>query len=144
MFDRKNLLLAFILAMIACLMFPSFSSVFIPSVNATEVQGSNSEKEIVHAVTTYGVKPGYVVNPNSPGAMRVTRIIRSGEYALANWLEGEGGGQAALIKKNGKWTVIGAGGGAMDQRNLVEYGFPPDVAKQIIDQSNKPPEKTLK
>jgi hypothetical protein len=141
MFYRKNLLFALALATFTFLAFPLFSSYINSSANATEVQSDNPSKEIVQAVTNHFVKPPAVNDPNSPNGLRVTKVIYSGKYALANWLQGEGGGQAALIKKNEQWTVVSAGGGAMNSQNLVEFGFPPDVAQKLIDTINQPSKK---
>jgi hypothetical protein len=133
---RKNLLFVAAISALLAVSFSLVSPVLTPSVRADEVQIDQAKSQMIQAVKNYHLQPG------ATSTLRVTRIVSAGEYALANWLDGDGGGQAALIKKNGKWTVVGLGGGAMDQRNLVEYGFPADVAQQIIEQINKPPAKT--
>jgi hypothetical protein len=133
MLYRKNLPFVMLFAALVVLSFSLLSPLVSPLVNANEVQTNQSDSEIIQTVKNYGLQPGQTSD------VQVTRIISSGEYALVELRIGDGGGQSALIKKNGQWTVVGAGGGAMDQRNLVEYGFPPDIAQKMIQTYNQPP-----
>jgi hypothetical protein len=61
----------------------------------------------------------------------VTKAWISGDYALVNWQEGEGGGQTLLQKKEGRWTILESGGGQMDEGILVKAGVPRERAKAL-------------
>ena len=65
---------------------------------------------------------------------RVTNVAVVGNYALAGWLLGDGGGEMLLIKKENAWQSVKGGGGAMDSRNLVELGVPVNIANQLVQQ----------
>ena len=58
-----------------------------------------------------------------------------GDYALASWLWGEGGGQSVLSKESGEWQVLSSGGGALDAATLEALGIPADTAQTLIEQS---------
>jgi hypothetical protein len=66
------------------------------------------------------------------------RITVSGNYALVSWTQYEMGGQAALVKKKGKWIVLTAGGGAMDAAVLRDKGVPKATAEALYKKHNEP------
>lgn len=63
----------------------------------------------------------------------VYRTIVEGNYALATWRWGEGGGQAVLSKQNGRWSVLTFGGGAVNAATLQESGVPANIAQRLIE-----------
>lgn len=64
----------------------------------------------------------------------VYRTIVQGDYALATWRWGEGGGQSVLSKEAGEWQVLSAGGGVVDVSTLEDLGVPADIAQTLIEQ----------
>ncbi|MEO0537717.1 MAG: hypothetical protein AAF215_28125 [Cyanobacteria bacterium P01_A01_bin.123] len=64
----------------------------------------------------------------------VYRTIIQGDYALATWRWGEGGGQSVLSKESGDWQVLSSGGGVVDVSTLEELGIPADIAQMLIEQ----------
>lgn len=63
---------------------------------------------------------------------KVTRVAVVSPYALASWNWGDGGGQAALVKKNGIWSVLTSGGGQINKVTLAEKGVPAEFAKALV------------
>lgn len=63
---------------------------------------------------------------------RITRTKIVGNYAIANWMRGESGGQALLQQSNNEWNVLQSGGGAMNQALLTGAGVPLDQAEQLL------------
>jgi hypothetical protein len=63
----------------------------------------------------------------------VYRTIVEGNYALATWRWGEAGGQTVLAKKEGRWTVLTSGGGAVDASTLQEVGVPAAIVQRLIE-----------
>ncbi|MEO0825337.1 MAG: hypothetical protein AAFY67_06715 [Cyanobacteria bacterium J06642_9] len=64
----------------------------------------------------------------------VYRTTIQGDYALATWRWGEGGGQSILSQESGDWQVLSAGGGVVDVSILEELGVPADIAQTLIEQ----------
>lgn len=106
-----------------------------PKAVFAQIQGSNQgalavdKTEITQAVLQDN-------QSGSPQASaRVDEIAVDGPYAIAIVLFGEhGGGMAALEKKQGVWKVVGGGGGAFDDKYLVEIGFPLETARALMQQ----------
>ncbi|MEM6427510.1 MAG: hypothetical protein AAF728_20480 [Cyanobacteria bacterium P01_D01_bin.128] len=65
----------------------------------------------------------------------VYQTVILGDYALASWLWGEGGGQSVLSKESGEWQVLSSGGGAVDAATLETLGIPADAARTLIEHS---------
>lgn len=58
------------------------------------------------------------------------RIV--GDYALAGWTYGETGGQM-LLRRDGSWRVVDAGGGVTSVAELRRLGVPTDaIAEQLL------------
>jgi hypothetical protein len=74
-----------------------------------------------------------VVKQASPGdpPIQITKARISGNYALVNWREGDGGGQTLLQKKDGRWIILESGGGQMDENTLIKAGVPKNYAKAL-------------
>ena len=62
----------------------------------------------------------------------VTRTTVEGNYAIATWLWGEAQGQAILAKKQKRWQVLSAGGGAINLTTLKEVGVPEKTARSLM------------
>ncbi len=61
-----------------------------------------------------------------------TRI--AGNYALQDWSDGVGGGQALMRKDDkGRWVLLINTGGAWEYELLVEVGVPEDIAKRLAE-----------
>jgi hypothetical protein len=71
--------------------------------------------------------------PSPQEQPRIQRVIIEGNYALATWHWGEAGGQAALIQVEDAWTVLSAGGGALDAATLEDLGVPASTAQGLIE-----------
>lgn len=56
----------------------------------------------------------------------------AGNYAVANWLLGDGGGQAVLVKKQNRWNLIAKGGGAVNASYLHHLGVPEEQAQKLL------------
>lgn len=70
---------------------------------------------------------------NSQRQPAVYRTIVEGNYALATWRWGEAGGQTVLVRREGRWTVLTSGGGAVDAATLQEAGVPAAIAQRLIE-----------
>lgn len=62
--------------------------------------------------------------------------VTASNYALQNWNDENKGGQA-LLKYNPSqgWVLLTMGGGAWAVSDLIDYGVPRDIAKQLVDGS---------
>ena len=81
--------------------------------------------QIEQAVRSYHLLPGYT------SKLKVTRVLVSGPYALASWLEGDGGGQAVLKKSGSTWKVLTLGGGQINSAIMVSVGVPKAYADAL-------------
>jgi hypothetical protein len=62
----------------------------------------------------------------------------SGQYALVGCIFGEGGGEGLYTKtKKGDWNLLIAGGGALGEQGLLEYGVPIKDVKNIMRQQEE-------
>jgi hypothetical protein len=110
----------------ASLMIKPFAPRFLaPPAIAAESQAERQVKNAVishlSAGRTLSVKP------------QVTSVAIAENYALTQWLWGEAGGQAVLVKR-GNWRVVSAGGGAVDVRTLEDNGVPARTARVLVEQ----------
>lgn len=64
--------------------------------------------------------------------LQITRTVVVGDYALANWMRGQAGGQALLQSVNAQWQVLDWGGGAMNQATLTRLGVPSTQINQLL------------
>ena len=85
------------------------------------------DPQIQRAVRDYDVLPSY----KGPNYLRVYKVLVSGPYALAYWVDGPGGGQAILKKSANGWKVLKSAGGKMDLSALLKYGVPASYAKSL-------------
>ena len=74
----------------------------------------------------------------APGVVVVIeRIFVVDRYAVANWVLGDGGGQAVLTKKQNTWQVLATGGGAVSDLYLRSLGVPQSSAQKLMTLINK-------
>ena len=62
-------------------------------------------------------------------------VTRDGPFAYVGWGVGETGGQSVYRQSGNQWCRIANGGGAMDERELIEY-MGPVHGKRIWDKAN--------
>jgi hypothetical protein len=89
------------------------------------IAGNPETPAITQTLTQY-----YTKNKTAQSFV-VRRVSIGRNFALASWVWGEAGGQAVL-KKDGKWVVISAGGGRVDEKTLLSLGVPQEIAHQMI------------
>ena len=85
------------------------------------------DPQIQRAVKFHDVLPGWT----GPNYLQVYKVLVSGPYALAYWVDGPGGGQAILKKSAAGWKVLKSAGGKMDLAALRQYGVPLANAKAL-------------
>ena len=74
----------------------------------------------------------------APGVVAVIeRTFVVDRYAVADWVLGDGGGQAVLTKKQNNWQVLATGGGAVSDEYLRSLGVPQSSAKKLMLLINK-------
>ncbi|MDL5054147.1 hypothetical protein QQ056_11400 [Oscillatoria laete-virens NRMC-F 0139] len=75
-----------------------------------------------------------VGQPNLPRP-QVSKITLQGQYGLASWLMGEGGGLVALVNEGNGWQAIRLGGGLPSSEDLAQRaGMPISVAQRLLAQ----------
>ena len=63
---------------------------------------------------------------------RMTVFRTAGEYALVDWEQGDGAGQALYRKIDGQWWLLTGGGGVVAEAStLWQYGVPEWVIKKL-------------
>lgn len=59
-------------------------------------------------------------------------LVVEGDYALADWTQGQMGGRALLRRRHGQWsTVLCAGDGIRDVEGLAAAGVPAAIAGRL-------------
>ena len=66
-----------------------------------------------------------------PGVARITRSASRGGYGLAEYVAGDGGGDALFHREAGRWCLVDAHGGTMNAVILVSRGVPRTTAAQL-------------
>lgn len=64
----------------------------------------------------------------------VAGIAVVGDYAIADWLYADGGGETVLKRQGEAWQRLGGGGGAMESSDVIALGVPENIAVQLIQQ----------
>jgi hypothetical protein len=110
-------------------MFPPSTAQTLPEGQKKEVKSRtvNAVDERVSQATIRHLK-----NAGGKRQPRITRTKVVGNYAIANWMRGESGGQALLQQSNNEWNVLQSGGGAMNRALLTGAGVPLDQAEQLL------------
>ena len=72
---------------------------------------------------------------DKPGiALKVSPVVVAGEYAIADWLQGEMGGRALLRRKQQWSLILCAGDGIKSRDALAKAGVPADHAARLEQQ----------
>ena len=66
---------------------------------------------------------------------QITKVTVVGNYAIANWEFGEGGGYALAIKKQGVWQAILHGDDWGGIRVLEQDGIPRSTSERLLDRA---------
>ncbi len=137
--NRKTQILValFTITLILTTVFPFNSplSASTPVKSSTNiiVQKQRVSKSDLQQINKAILQDNQPISPQAP--VKVDKVAVVSPYALAIVLIGEhGGGMSALMKKQGVWQVIGGGGGAIDEKYLVELGVPSKIANQLMRQ----------
>jgi hypothetical protein len=65
--------------------------------------------------------------------VEITPIVVAGEFAIADWTQGERGGRALLQRINGKWTIMACGADSFKNvKNLADAGIPLPQANSLV------------
>ncbi len=65
-------------------------------------------------------------------------IVVDGDYALADWIQGEKGGRALLRRTQGQWQILACGGDAFkDVKLLKDAGIPAGTASTLVARLNQ-------
>ncbi len=105
-----------------------------PALRGHQPGGSARRALVAETVIRYArTVQQFVITPT------VAPIAIAGNYALVDWIAGEGGGEALLRLKNGSWHVLGMGGGSIDDPRYLEsqYGVPSKIADELIARMSK-------
>ena len=102
------------------------SIVLISSPALADIQ--TDEQQIRQAVVAALTHPGQPADANP----RATHVAIVGEYALADWLLAEAGGEMLLMRQQGRWQKIAQTGGVMNSTWLIEQGVPEAIAVQLV------------
>ena len=107
------------------------------SQNQSGAAQSNSNQDLEVAGIKKAVKNN-LKQVAAPGVVAVIeRIFVVDRYAVADWVLGDGGGQAVLTKKQNNWQVLATGGGAVSDEYLRSLGVPQSSAKKLMLLINK-------
>jgi cytochrome c-type biogenesis protein CcmH/NrfF len=67
--------------------------------------------------------------------VRTDPIAVDGDFAVADWVQGDNGGRALLQKSKGKWEITSCGGDSFkDANTLVSAGIPRATAERLVHQ----------
>lgn len=65
-------------------------------------------------------------------------VVMVGNYALADWIQGDMGGRALLRLNKGAWEIMACGGDDFKKVKMLSHaGIPGDTAKKLIAQLEK-------
>ena len=108
---------------------------------ASQKQSASAQSKSNQDLEVAGIKKAVKNNLEQVAAHRVVAIIERifvvDKYAVADWVLGEGGGQAVLTKKQNNWQVLATGGGAVSDEYLRSLGVPQSSAKKLMLLINK-------
>lgn len=110
------------------LLLTIMSNVFVKPCLADVSQGDR--QAVVTAVVQDLSFPGMPPDANP----RVQHLTIVEDYAIADWLMADGGGQEILHQINDRWMVLAGGGGSMDTPESIQAGVPEAIAIQLIQQ----------
>jgi hypothetical protein len=126
------------------------TAVTFSTLTSTIAMGENPPSQIAHSAALPGVKDASKHQAVDPAIAKaaITRLLLKvdtpseqptvyrttieGNYAIATWTWGEAGGQTILAKKQGRWQVLGSGGGAVNVATLKTMGVPDKTARVLM------------
>ncbi|MDX2241447.1 MAG: hypothetical protein NW224_12250 [Leptolyngbyaceae cyanobacterium bins.302] len=119
---------SFILVLIVTglIAFPIVGLLLPPQPVLADVQ--TDEQLVRQAVVAALTHPSQPADANP----RATHVAIVGDYALADWRLGEGGGEMLLMRQQGRWQKIAQTGGVMSSSWLIEQGIPESTAIQLV------------
>lgn len=130
----------FIDAMVACLVLvipviaqtnTSLDNLSIS--NQFLVQGLNSSKTDESEIKRVVSKDLFSV-AGTGTIPKVYQVIVVDSYAVADWILGESGNSAFLIKKQGKWSLAASDGGMLSSNELSKrFGVPKNTAQKLLE-----------
>lgn len=69
---------------------------------------------------------------NWPGPVQVRHIYLGGDYALGVWTQGERSGDALLVRRNGRWSMMLCGMRPLRTRAVLMRAGVPDYAAETL------------
>ena len=126
MISQKLQSFILVLLIAGSILLPMISTVWVASPALADTQAD--EQQIRQAVVTALTHPGQPADANP----RATHVAIVGEYALADWLLAEAGGEMLLMRQQGKWQKVAQTGGVMNSTWLMEQGVPEAIAVQLV------------
>jgi hypothetical protein len=118
----KSWIIFYIMLTVMLLSFPSMAWAQTPS--SAEVQ--QVQTDLLNSIRN-------VPNP-SPADLdtKVRHVAIVENYALVDISYGQGGGEALLIRQQGRWVLIQRGGGSFAAEQLIDAGVPNEIASQLV------------
>ena len=111
------------------------------AMNVSQNQSGSTQSKSNQDLEVARIKKAVKNNLEQVAAHRVVAVIERifvvDRYAVANWVLGDGGGQAVLTKKQNNWQVLATGGGAVSDEYLRSLGVPQSSAKKLMLLINK-------
>ena len=102
---------------------------FVQTFKPVSTDNAVDDFDVIISLVTKRTRTGL---SSIPVYVRPIHII--GNYSLASYNYGDGGGQYLLKKENGQWRIVFGGGGSIqDVPTLMRYGVPRDIAEQLAD-----------
>jgi hypothetical protein len=111
------------------------------AMNVSQNQSGTGQSKSNQDLEVAGIKKAVKNNLEQVAAHRVVAVIERifvvDRYAVADWVLGDGGGQAVLTKKQNTWQVLATGGGAVSDKYLRSLGVPQSSAQKLMALINK-------
>lgn len=106
------------------------------AMNVSQNQSGSTQSKSNQDLEVAGIKKAVKNNLEqvaAPGVVAVIeRIFVVDRYAVADWILGDGGGQAVLTKKQNNWQVLATGGGAVSDQYLRSLGVPQSSVQKLM------------
>jgi len=98
----------------------------------SQASSESSDENQIREVVTEELKKG----SGSGVIPKIERVFRADNYAIADWILGESGGQAVLAKQQNNWKLLAPGGGALSAGYLQKLGIPEQQTQQLMHAIN--------
>ena len=126
MISKKLQSFILMLLITGSVLLPLTSTVLVSNPALADIQ--TDEQQIRQAIVAALTHPGQPADANP----RATHVAIVGDYALADWLLAEAGGEMLLMRQQGKWQKVAQTGGVMNSTWLIEQGVPEAIAVQLV------------